>query len=169
MNKDHTGEIKPFSFPSTMRSFAQQVVVRGQVWNIPIRALIQQVLIQEQKHYKQIHYKETKICIYTIFLTATQSNKKNEAGQHDAHRPCERFKHLKVSSFQYSHMPIMNVGNGSGGFIRKNINWRKSNISLVVPLSKNKLTAISPNLSLYFAQGVKSLRLHRTVPHAYVF
>ena len=71
-------------------------------------------------------------------------------------------------------LPIMNAGNRSGGLIRRNISWKKSNISLVVPLSKNKLTAlspiaISPNLSLCFAQGGKSLRLQRTIPHAYVF
>ena len=75
----------------------------------------------------------------------------------------------KSQVFNIHILPIINVGNRSGGFIRKNISWWKTNISLVVPLSKNKLTAISPNLSLYFAQGVKSLRLHRTVPHAYVF
>ena len=69
----------------------------------------------------------------------------------------------KSQVFNIHILPIMNVGNRLGGFIRK------SNISLVVPLGKNKLTAISPNLSLCFAQGDKSLRLQCTVPHAYVF
>ena len=92
----------------------------------------------------------TLYALYTFSFSALPTNwnmlilrEKNKASQRDPHRPCERCKHLQLSAFNIHILLIVNAGNWSGGLVRKNISWKKSNISLVVPLSNNNLTTFS--------------------------